>query len=48
MAFEPEEMYEQPDGSPITFDTDFFGEKMQGKVVPGPFADIRRYEGTEF
>jgi hypothetical protein len=41
-AFEPEENYENPDGSPITFDTDFFGTKRSstgGKVLAGPFAD---------
>lgn len=40
MAFEPEEKYENPDGSPITFDTDFFGNHRDGgKVTPGPFID---------
>ena len=38
MAFEPEEKYENPDGSPITFDTDFFGKKRSGAIIPGPFA----------
>ena len=37
MAFEPEEKYENPDGSPITFDTDFFGKKRSGTIIPGPF-----------
>ncbi|MDD6486890.1 MAG: right-handed parallel beta-helix repeat-containing protein [Spirochaetales bacterium] len=39
MAFEPEEKYENPDGSPITFDTDFSGKKRSGSVLPGCFAD---------
>ena len=40
MAFEPEEKYENPDGNPITFDTDFFGNHRDGgKVTPGPFID---------
>ncbi|MBO7421636.1 MAG: right-handed parallel beta-helix repeat-containing protein [Spirochaetaceae bacterium] len=39
MAFEPEEKYENPDGSPITFDTDFSGKKRSGAVLPGCFAD---------
>jgi hypothetical protein len=39
-AFEPEENYENPDGTPITFDTDFFGTKRAGsKVLAGPFAE---------
>ena len=38
-AFEPEENYENPDGSPITFDTDFFGKKRTASPIAGPFAD---------
>ena len=39
MAFEPEEKYENPDGTPITFNTDFFGTHREGiKVTAGPFA----------
>ena len=38
-AFEPEEKYENPDGSAIVFDTDFFGKKRSGAVQPGAFAD---------
>ncbi|MCR4735559.1 MAG: right-handed parallel beta-helix repeat-containing protein [Treponema sp.] len=38
-AFEPEENYENPDGSPITFDTDFFGNKRDDKPIAGPFVD---------
>ena len=38
-AFEPEQNYENPDGSPIIFDTDFFGKKRGKKPVAGPFAD---------
>ena len=38
-AFEPEEKYENPDGSPIVFDTDFFGKKRSVTVQPGAFAD---------
>jgi len=37
MAFEPEEKYENPDGTPITFDTDYNGNKRNGTVIPGPF-----------
>ena len=43
MAFEPEEKYENPDGSPITFDTDYSGKKRTASgVLPGPFADGTR------
>ncbi len=39
MAFEPEEKYENPDGTPIIFNTDFFGTHREGiKVTAGPFA----------
>lgn len=38
MAFEPEEKYENPDGSPITFDTDFYGKHRGEKIISGPFA----------
>ena len=37
MAFEPEEKYENPDGTPIIFNTDFFGTHREGiKVTAGP------------
>ena len=39
MAFEPEQRFEAPDGSPITFDEDYFGQKQQ-TVIAGPFARI--------
>ena len=40
MAFEPEEKYENPDGTPITFDSDYFGNHRDGvKVTAGPFVD---------
>ncbi len=37
-AFEPEERYENPDGTAITFDTDYFGKHRGTDVIPGPFA----------
>ena len=37
-AFEPEEPFENPDGTPITFDRDYFGEHRGTDVLPGPFA----------
>ncbi len=42
MAFEPEQKYENPDGSPITFDEDFLGKKRAAAaVIPGPFAEAK-------
>ena len=38
-AFEPDEPYENPDGTPITFDEDYFGNKRGINVYPGPFAN---------
>ena len=37
-AFEPEQRYENPDGTEITFDTDYLGEHRATDVIPGPFA----------
>lgn len=37
MAFEPEERFENPDGSDIIFDTDYNGAKREGRIVAGPF-----------
>ncbi|MCH5337990.1 MAG: right-handed parallel beta-helix repeat-containing protein [Acetatifactor sp.] len=37
-AFEPEERFENPDGSTIVFDSDYLGEHRGIAVVPGPFA----------
>ena len=39
MAFEPEQRFENPDGSDITFDETWFGTKRNGSCVPGPFAN---------
>ncbi|MCR5268940.1 MAG: right-handed parallel beta-helix repeat-containing protein [Lachnospiraceae bacterium] len=39
-AFEPEQRFENPDGTDILFDTDYFGEKRTGAAIPGPFAKI--------
>ena len=38
-AFEPEEFFEKPDGTPIRFDSDYFGGHRGAKVIPGPFAE---------
>ncbi len=37
-AFQPDQPFENPDGTPITFDTDFEGKKREGQILPGPFA----------
>ncbi len=39
-AFEPEECFENPDGTPITFDRDFLGAHRALSVIPGPFAEM--------
>lgn len=36
-AFEPEQRFENPDGTPITFDTDYFGTKRDAEAAAGPF-----------
>jgi len=38
-AFEPEQKFENPDGTPILFDADYFGTHRGLCVIPGPFAD---------
>lgn len=37
-AFEPEQRFENPDGTPITFNRDYFGAFRRAEVIPGPFA----------
>ncbi len=37
-AFEPQQKYENPDGSPITFDVDYFGNRRGTDIIPGPLA----------
>ena len=37
MAFEPEQLFENPDGTPITFNTDFFGNHRAVNPKVGPF-----------
>ncbi|MCD7708975.1 MAG: right-handed parallel beta-helix repeat-containing protein [Clostridiales bacterium] len=39
MAFEPEEKFEDPDGTPILFEYDYFGEQRGSNPLPGPFAN---------
>lgn len=38
-AFEPEQRFENPDGSDIQFDEDYLGAHRGLSAVPGPFAD---------
>ncbi|MBQ1312287.1 MAG: right-handed parallel beta-helix repeat-containing protein [Blautia sp.] len=38
-AFEPEERFENPDGTSITFDSDYAGNHRGLSTVPGPFAE---------
>ena len=37
-AFEPEQRFENPDGSAIFFDTDYLGSHRSLSALPGPFA----------
>ena len=37
-AFEPEERYENPDGTAIIFNEDFLGDHRGAAPIPGPFA----------
>ena len=37
-AFEPEERFENPDGTDIVFDRDYFGSHRGLTILPGPFA----------
>nr|MCR5508719.1 hypothetical protein [Lachnospiraceae bacterium] len=38
-AFEPEQRFENPDGTAITFDSDYNGAHRGLSTIPGPFAD---------
>ena len=37
-AFEPDQRFENPDGSAITFDRDYFGNSRGVNTIPGPFS----------
>ena len=39
MAFEPEERFENPDGTSILFDVDYFGRKRPLRPLAGPFRE---------
>ncbi|MDO4623445.1 MAG: right-handed parallel beta-helix repeat-containing protein [Eubacteriales bacterium] len=45
MAFEPEQRYENPDGSPIVFDMDYCGQHREPKTTAGPGTGV--YEGVK-
>lgn len=38
-AFEPEQYFENPDGTPIIFDRDYFGNHRKTEPTAGPFVD---------
>ena len=40
-AFEPEQRFEHPDGTPIIFNSDYFGAHRGEAALPGPFAEGR-------
>ena len=40
-AFEPEQRFEHPDGTPITFSRDYFGGHRGLSALPGPFAEAK-------
>ncbi len=48
MAFEPEMQYENPDGTPIVFNLDYFGERRASCPIPGPFADAAEAKARVF
>ena len=39
MAFEPEQLYENADGTPIVFNVDYFDAHRGTEILAGPFAD---------
>jgi hypothetical protein len=43
-AFEPEQRFENPDGTDILFDRDYFGNHRGLSALPGPFADDKDAE----
>ena len=47
-AFEPEQPFENPDGTPIQFDCDYFGGHRGLNVIPGPFANVEDAEKVLF
>ena len=43
-AFEPEQRFENPDGTDIIFDRDYFGNHRGTDTIPGPFANAENAE----
>ena len=43
-AFEPEQRFENPDGTDIVFDRDYFGNHRGTDTIPGPFASAEDAE----
>ena len=43
-AFEPEQRFENPDGTDIVFDRDYFGNHRGTETIPGPFANAEAAE----
>ena len=43
-AFEPEQRFENPDGSAIIFDRDYLGNHRGVETIPGPFAYMEETE----
>ena len=46
MAFEPEEKFENPDGTPIVLLEDILGKRRGSRIIPGPFAQIEDAEAV--
>ena len=47
-AFEPEEKFENPDGTPIVFNQDYFGRHRAINPMPGPFESAEELQETLF
>ena len=47
-AFEPEEKFENPDGTPIVFNQDYFGCHRAINPMPGPFESAEELQETLF
>ncbi|MBO4395385.1 MAG: right-handed parallel beta-helix repeat-containing protein [Eubacterium sp.] len=47
-AFESEMRFENPDGSDIVFDSDFFGNHRSGTPLPGPFSSVEEMNNPLF
>ena len=43
-AFEPEQRFEERDGSDIVFQSDYLGNHRGVSTIPGPFADVKELD----